>query len=111
MPAAESLLDHASRRRYLPAMVATRRVVVYAMGGALLLALAVAVTEATERWRDWGCAGSAPPPPCVRPRLWHWSDVEPRLMVVGALVGAAIACGLVALARRERRRRREYGEE
>jgi len=84
---------------------------VYAACGALLLALAVAVTEATERWRDWGCAGSAPPPPCVRPRLWHGSDVEPALMVVGAIVGAAIAIGLVALAQRERRRRREFGEE
>ena len=92
-------------------MVATRRVVVYTVGGALLLALAVAVTEATEQWRDWGCAGSAPPPPCVRPQLWHWSDIDPSLMVICAFVGAAITLGLVALAQRERRRRREFGEE
>ena len=92
-------------------MGASRRMVVWATCGALLLALAVAVTEATRQWRDWGCAGSAPPPPCVRPRLWHWSDVDPLLIVVGAIVGAGIAVGLIVLAQRERRRRREFGEE
>jgi hypothetical protein len=111
MHAAESLLGHSSPRGYLPAMGATRRAVVYAGCGALVLAIAVAVTEATRQWRDWGCAAPNPAPPCVRPRLWHWSDVDPLLMLVGAVVGAGIAVGLVALAQRERRRRREFGDE
>jgi hypothetical protein len=92
------------------AAVSARRAILTAAVGAVVLAALVVVAEATRQWRDWGCAGSAPPTPCVEPAVWHWSDIDAVPVVLGAGAGALLGVGLLSLAIRERRRRRDYGE-
>ena len=82
----------------------------FATAGAVVAAVSVMAAEATEQWRDWGCAAPLPAPPCTRPPFWHWSDVSPLFMVVGAAVGALLAVTILALGRRERARREQWGE-
>lgn len=83
-----------------------------ALAGALLFAAFVVVAQATRQWRDWGCAGvgGSHLPPCIRPAFWHWSDVDPIIVTSGMVVGAAVAVMLAALSRRQRARRRLWGE-
>lgn len=89
-----------------------RRRLLAAVVGALLLAVFVVAAQATRQWRDRGCAGVGGPhlPPCVQPAFWHWGDVDPPVVIVGGVVGALLAVGLGALAKRERARRRLWGE-
>ena len=88
-----------------------RRSALIALSGAIPLAVLVVVAQATRQWRDRGCAGAGNRiPPCIEPALWHWHDVDPLIVLIGALVGSAIALALRALARHEQVRRRAWGE-
>jgi hypothetical protein len=71
--------------------------------------LAVAA-QATHDWRLWGCAVASGFRGCAPPRVWNWADIQPVYVVVFAVVGALIALATGALARRERRRRQQWGE-
>ena len=89
--------------------MATRLPIAGVALGAALGGVAVVVAQATRQWRGWGCAAPLPAPPCVRPAFWHWSDIEPAIVLAGVCVGAAIAAGLWLLARRERQQRHRFG--
>jgi hypothetical protein len=89
-----------------------RRSALLALAGAVPLAALVVVAQATRQWRDRGCAGvgNIHLPPCTEPAVWHWADVDPLVVVVGAAVGSGLALLLRALARRDSARRQTWGE-
>jgi hypothetical protein len=72
--------------------------------------LAVIVVEANHQYEMWSCAASAPAPPCPAPPTWVWADVVPAHVLLGGIVAGLIAICLQKLARRERHRRRSWGE-
>lgn len=80
------------------------------MFGFALGSLAVGFAEATADYRGWICAGDYNSPPCVQPPFWSWSHISPGWVVVGGLIGTILAWSMQGLARRERRRRRSWGE-
>lgn len=86
-----------------------RRSAWHALIGASIVASMTVAAQATHDWRLTGCAavgGACPPGPGV----WNWGDIQPVYVIVGAIVGAAIALAIGALARRERRRREQWGD-
>ena len=79
--------------------------------GAVIVAAAVIAAQATYQWREFGCGGVGGFPACgPAPGVWHWNDVNPMFVGIGAVVGAALAVSLRVLARRQRDRRRSWGE-
>jgi hypothetical protein len=83
--------------------------VLAAVVGALVGAAFMVLTDALTPQSDAACAAVAANDGCPSPPLFTWTAIRPVWALVGAVVGATLGVGVLAMVTREQRRRERVG--